>query len=203
MNHNLSDNPSGQATRMAVSFLAIFVSLTGTAFAQTRGLNAVPAGAVSTARRALPKGVKVLAQLPLEGQPVTRMYTQSESGRTYLYIEHGRQPLTAVDVTRKRNPKVVNHEPAKVDAGRYRPAEGGPVEVSAPKVIAEFDNVGGRGMLSTLQSGDRADAPLLQAFGRDSSNLADLDRKLIFFASPTRLLVVEDDRWTGVDYSVN
>jgi len=26
---------------------------------------------------------------------------------------------------------------------------------------------------------------------------------LIFFASPTRLLIVEDERWYGVDYTVN
>jgi hypothetical protein len=49
-----------------------------------------------------------------EGQPVTRMYTQWEYGRTYLYIEHGREQLTTVDVTKKQHPKVVNHEPAQV-----------------------------------------------------------------------------------------
>jgi hypothetical protein len=48
-----------------------------------------------------------------------------------------------------------------------------------------------------------ADAPLLQAFGRDSNNLADRDRNLIFFASPTQLVIVEDHRWYGMDYYIN
>jgi len=47
------------------------------------------------------------------------------------------------------------------------------------------------------------DAQLLQAFGRESSNLADSDRRLIFFASPAQLLIVEDGRWKAVDYTAN
>jgi hypothetical protein len=58
-------------------------------------------------------------------------------------------------------------------------------------------------MLSILDSNDPDDAQLPQAFGRESSNLADRDRNLIFFASPTQLLIVEDGRWKGVDYTVN
>jgi hypothetical protein len=77
------------------------------------------------------------------------------------------------------------------------------IEISSPNVIAEFDNVGGRGMLGTMQGDDPDDAQLLQAFGRDSSNLADRDRNLIFFASSTRLLIVEDGRWKGIDYTIN
>jgi len=44
---------------------------------------------------------------------------------------------------------------------------------------------------------------VLQAFGRESSNLADRDRNLVFFASPAQLLIVEDGRWNGVDYTIN
>jgi hypothetical protein len=131
------------------------------------------------------------------------MYTQWEGGRTYLYMEHGGESRTAVDVTKKRNPQIVSHEPAKVETARLQTAEGGMIEISSPNVIAEFDNVGGRGMLGTMQSDDPDDAQLLQAFGRDSSNLADRDRNLIFFASPTRLLIVEDGRWKGMDYTIN
>jgi hypothetical protein len=134
------------------------------------------------------------------------MFTQREHGRTYLYIEHAGQPLTTVDVTKKKHPQVVNHEPAKVEPKRYEElAEGGTIEV-APLSNAEagFDNtVGGRGMFSVLQSGDPGDAQLLQAFGRESSNLADSDRHLIFFGSPAQLLIVEDDRWKAVDYTAN
>jgi hypothetical protein len=183
--------------------LTLFLLLAGPTFARTRGLNAIPAGAVSSHTAQAPQGVKVLAQLPLDGQPVTRMYTQWESGRTYLYIEHGGRQLTAVDVTKKRNPQVVNHEPGKVEASKYQPAEGGMIEVAPPSVIAEFDNVGARGTLSNLQRDNPDDAQLLLAFGRDSANLADRDRNLIFFASPTRLLIVEDGRWKGMDYTVN
>lgn len=52
---------------------------------------------------------------------------------------------------------------------------------------------GVRGMLSILESGDPDDAQLLH-FGRESSNLVDRERNLIFFASPAQLLIVEDDR---------
>lgn len=199
----LSDNPSGQIKRMAAPLFALFLSLAGPAWAQTRGLNAVSAGAVSSTSAVAPKGVKVLAQLPLDDQPVTRMFTQIENGRTYLYIEHGRRQFTAVDVTKKRNPQIINRAPGKVDAAQYQDlAEGGTVEATSPKVIAGFDNVGGRGMFSVLQANNPDDAPLLQAFA-DSSNLADRDRNLFFFASSTRLLIVEDGRWKGMDYTIN
>lgn len=58
-------------------------------------------------------------------------------------------------------------------------------------------------MLSILESTNAADAPVLQAFGRDSSNLTDRDRNLIFFASATQLVIVEDHRWYGMDYYIN
>jgi hypothetical protein len=61
------------------------------------------------------------------------------------------------------------------------------------------DNVGGHGLLSILESSDRDDAQLLQAVGRATSNLADRDHHLIFFASPVLLLIVEDGRWKGMD----
>ena len=133
------------------------------------------------------------------------MYTQWESGRTYLYIEHGREQITTVDVTKKQHPKVVNHDPAQVQPPRYEQlAEGGVIEVSPPRNVSSgFDNVRGRGTFSILESSNPDDAPLLQAFGRESSNLADRDRNMIFFASPTQLLIVEDGRWNGVDYTIN
>ena len=66
-----------------------------------------------------PKGVKVLARVPLDGLPVTRMYTQWEHGRPYLYVEHGGRQLTTVDVTKKQNPQLVDHEPAMIQPRRY------------------------------------------------------------------------------------
>ena len=58
-------------------------------------------------------------------------------------------------------------------------------------------------MLSALESNDPDDSVLLQAFGRDSSNLVDRDRNLIFFASATQLVIVEDHRWYGMDDYIN
>jgi hypothetical protein len=203
MKNILTDTTSGRATMTAALTLTLFLVLAGPTFAQTRTLNVIPAGAASSHSAQMPQGVKVLAQLPLDGQPVTRMYTQWESGRTYLYIEHGGESRTAVDVTKKRNPQIVSHQPAKLETARVQSAEGGPIEVSWPNVIAEFDNVGGRGMLGALQSDSPDDAQLLQAFGRDSSTLVDRDRNLVFFASSTRLLIVEDGRWKGMDYTIN
>ena len=98
-------------TGIAAAPLVLFLALAAPAVSQTLVTNAIPAGAVSTAGTHAPKGVKVLARVPLDGQPVTRMYTQWESGRAYLHIE--REQLTTVDVTRKRNPQVVNHAPAR------------------------------------------------------------------------------------------
>ena len=195
----------GRVAKIAARALVFFLSLAVPAFSQTRVMNALPAAAVFWANTQVPKGVKVLAQVPLDGLPVTRMYTQWEYGRTYLYIEHGRQQLTTVDVTRKQSPQVVNHEPATVEHSWYQElAEGGTIEVSPSRhVNAGVDNVGGRGMLSALESSDPDDSVLLQAFGRDSSNLADRDRNLIFFASPAQLLIVDDGRWKGMDYSIN
>lgn len=102
-------------------------------------------------------------------------------------------------MTGKNNPKVVNHEPAHVQPARYEDlAEGGSIDVSPQfRVNAGVDNVGGRGMFSILEGTNPDDAPLLQAFGRGSSDLVDRDRNLIFVASPAQLLVVEDGRSKG------
>ena len=93
---------------------------------------------------------------------------QWEYGRTYLYIEHDRQSMTTVDVTRKQKPQLVHHAPAQVEPARYEDlAEGGTLDVSPPwHVNAGIDNVGGRGMFSILEARDVDDAELLQAFGR-------------------------------------
>jgi hypothetical protein len=192
-----------RVTKIAAARLALLLALAAPAVSQTLVVNAIPA-AVPSASAQAPKGVKVIARLPLDGQPVTRMYTQWESGRTYLYIEHGRRQITTVDVTRKQDPKVVNHEPAPVEPTRYEElVEGGTIEVSPQwHVNAGVDNVGGRGTVSILQGTNPDDAALLKAFGRESSNLADRDRNLIFFASPAELLIVEDGRWTRVDYTM-
>ncbi len=196
-----SENTSGRVARIVVRTLACSLLLATPVFSQLRAMNAIPAGALTSASVPAPKGVKVLARLPLNGQPVTRLYTQFEYGRTYLYIEHGPSPLTAVDVTKKQHPQFVDHAPANVQPARYQElAEGGTIEVSSPwQVNPGFDNVGGRGMFSVLGNNDPDDAPVLQAFGRQSANLADRDRHLIFFASPAQLLVVQDDRWKGTD----
>jgi len=205
MNRIQPETTSGRVAKIVAPTLAFLLSLATPAFSQTRAMNAVPAAAVSSASAQLPKGVKVLAQVPLPGLPVTRMYTQSESGRTYLYIEHGRRQLTTVDVTKKQNPQIVDHAPAKVEPTRYQDlAEGGTIEVASPwQVKAGIDNVSGRGMFSILESSDPDDALLLQVFARANSNLADRDRHLIFFQSPAQLLIVEDARWKGMDYTIN
>ena len=201
-----SETMGGRVAKIAAPML-VLLSLAAPAFSQTSVMNAA-FGVASTSPQA-PKGVKVLAQVPLDGLPVTRMFTQWEYGRTYLYIEHGGQPLTTVDVTKKKNPQVVNHEPGKVEPKRYEEignADGGTIEVSPQwHVNAGIDNslAGGRGMFSILESGDPDDAPLLQAFGGESSNLADRDRRLIFFASPTQLLIVEDGRWKRINYTAD
>ena len=200
-----SETASSRVLKIVAPTLAFVLWLATPAFSQIRAVDAVPAGALSSAGAPLPSGVKVLAQVPLPGLPVTRMYTQWESGRTYLYIEHGRQQLTTVDVTRKQNPQLVDHAPAKVEPVRYEElAEGGTIEVSAPRqVIPGVDNGGGPRMFSVLESSDPDDAALLQAIALASSNLADRDRHLDFFASPARLLIVEDRRWKGMDYTIN
>jgi hypothetical protein len=200
-----SETIGGQVAKIVVRTLACSLLLATPVFSQLRAVNAVPAGAVTFARVPAPNGVKVLARVPLNGQPVTRLYTQFEYGRTYLYIEPGQTQLTTVDVTKKQNPKVVDHSPAKAQPTRYQElAEGGTIEVSSPwQVNPGFDSVGKRGVFSVLASTDPNDAPPLQAFGRQSVNLADRDRHLIFFASPVQLLIVEDDRWKGMDYEIN
>jgi len=205
MKRNQLQAKGGRVMKIAVASLVLILSLAATAVAQPSVVTGIPAAALTSASAQAPKGVKVLARVSLDGQPVTRMYTQWESGRTYLYIEHGREQLTTVDVTKKQHPKVVNHDPAQVQPARYEQlAGGGVIEVSPRRYVsAGVDNVGGRGTFSILESANPDDAPLLQAFGRESSNLADRDRNLIFFASPAQLLIVEDGRWNGVDYTIN
>jgi hypothetical protein len=196
---------ASRVAKIAAPALVFFLSLAAPAVSQTNLVSAIPGAAVSSASTPAPKGVKVLTRVPLPGLPVTRMYTQLESGRNFLYIEHGSEQITTVDITKKRNPQVVNHGPALVEPGRFEQLAEGTETLVSPsvRVVAGVDNLGGRGMLSVLESTNAADAPMLRAFGRDSSNLADRDRNLVFFASPTQLVIVEDHRWYGMDYYIN
>jgi len=190
--------------RIAKIFALTFCTLVTLrpAFAQTRMVSVFPAIAVSTGTLQLPKGVKLVARVPLEGMPITRMYTQREYGHTYLYVEHGCQPLTTVDVTKKRNPRLVDHEPAKVEPIQYEElSEGGSIEVWPRHVYTGIDNQGARGMFSVLGSSNPNDAGLLQALGQNTSNLVDRDSRLVYFASPSQLLIVQDNRWTLVDHT--
>jgi hypothetical protein len=172
------------------------------ALAQSSLLNVFPAIAVNSPTVQLPKGVKVVARVPLEGMPVTGMYTQREYGRTYLYIEHGQQSITSVDVTKKRNPRLVDHAPAKVDPVVYEQLfEGGTIEISHRQVFAGIDNVGGRGMFSVLDKDDLQDAKMLEALGQGNRNVVDRDSQLVYFVSPSQLLIVQDNRLTPVDFT--
>ena len=130
------------------------------------------------------------------------MYTQDEYGHTYLYIEHGSQPLTVVDVTKKRNPQLVAHKPDDIEPARYEQLwEGGSIQVSPLfTVSAGFDSRGVHGLQSTLKAGDPTDAKLLRAFGQNYANLVDRDRRLVYFASPRYLFVVQDSRLTAIDF---
>jgi hypothetical protein len=114
MKRNQLQTKGSRVMKIAGAPLVLILSLAATAIAQPSVVNAIPAAALSFASAQAPKGVKVLARVSLDGQPVTRMYTQWASGRTYLYIENGREQLITVDVTKKQHPKVVNHDPAQV-----------------------------------------------------------------------------------------
>ena len=175
------------------------------AFAQTRIMNAAPAFAIGSASPEMPSGTKVVTRVALNGQPVTRMYTQLEYGRTYLYIEHAGQPLTTVDISKKKNPQVVNHAPGNIEPTVYEQLfEGGSIAVTPrQEVSAGIDNLGGRGLRSILESSNPDDAKLLQAFGPAYANLACRDRRLVFFASPSQLVVVQDNRMTAIDFVTN
>jgi len=142
----------------------------------------------------LPRGITVVARVPLNGEPVSGMYTQREYGHTYLYIERAQQNLTTVDVTKKRNPRLVDHQPARLEPIRYEELfEGGSIEVSPRRVHAGVNNRAGE-MISPLQKNDPNDAALLRALGQGSSNLVDRDSRLVYFASPLQLLIVQDKR---------
>src|SRR5215469_7202132 len=178
--------------------LVFCTSLIVPAFAQVSSLNMLPAAAASSSIAPLPQEVKVLANVPLQGTPITRMFTQREYGHTFLYIEHGQQPLTAVDVTKKRSPRIVQHQPAQVEAVRYEPlVEGGSIENWPQHVTAGVDNRGGRG--SVLESSDPNDSKLLQAFVVENTNLVDRDSRLVYFASQSQLLIVQDSGGTSFD----
>jgi hypothetical protein len=131
---------AGIAVVAAISF---FFSVP--VFAQTQVVEPVPAFAISATPQ-LPRGARLVARIALDGQPVTRMYTQSEYGRTYLYIMHGQYSLTTVDISKKQDPQVVNHAPGNIEPALYQELfEGGSIEVSPNwEVIAGIDNTGGR-----------------------------------------------------------
>jgi hypothetical protein len=69
--------------------------------------------------------------------------------------------------------------------------------------MACIDNVGGREMYSILESLDPDDAKLLEALGPQYSNPADRDRRLVYFTSPSQLVVVQDNRLIAIDLITN
>jgi len=176
-------------------------SLTIPAFAQVAPRDMFAAPAVSSAIVPLPHGVKVLARVHLQGTPITRMYTQREYGHTFLYIEHGQQSLTSVDISKKRNPRIVEHQPAQVEPVRYEAlSEGGSLEIWPRHVMAGVDTHAGHGTFSNvLESSDPSDARLLQTFVSENTNLVDRDSELVYFASPSQLFIVQDNRPTSFD----
>jgi len=175
------------------------------AFAQSWREKAVSPFAVTAAGPQLPTGAKLVAQVRLDGRPVTHMYTQSEYGRRYLYIGDGQYSFTAVDISEGQNPQVVNHTPGNVDPALYEHLfTGGSVDVSPSwEIITGVDNQGGTGMRGVLDASDSNDAQLLRAFGSEYANLADRDRRLVYFASPSQLLIVQDNRITEIDFIAN
>lgn len=190
---------------IAVIVCGLCFSLESAALTHFAAISAAPPGATSPLSVALPAGVTVLAQIPLQGPPTTRMYTQWEHGRTYLYVEQGSLQLTTVDITKARSPRVVSHQPAATsNTPKLIAADGGPLDITAPNsAVAGVDNVQDRGTLSVLQADNPEDAQLIRRFGRESSNLVDRDHHLVFFASASRLLIVEDARWNGMNYTTN
>lgn len=195
----------GHRLALAAGFLMLVVPVIP-ASAQSWKTNVFPAVvAAGSMDSQLPQGVKIIASLPLDGQPVTRMYTQDELGHRYLYIEHGPQSRSTVDVTRKRNPQIVDHQPAHPEPARYAQLwEGGSIRVSPLFTVNEgFDNQGMRGMLSSLDRRNPDEAKLFRAFGQHYGNLVDRDRRLVFFASTSYLFVVQDNRLTEIDFITN
>jgi len=166
------------------------------AFAQSWMEKAVPPFAVTAANPHLPAGAKLVGRVRLDGRPVTHMYTQSEYGRMYLYIGHGQYSFTTVDISEEQNPQVVNHTPGNVDPALYeRLFKGGSVDVSPSwEIITGVDNWGSSEIRSVLEASDPNDASLLRALGPEYANLADRDRRLVYFASPSQLLVIQDSR---------
>jgi len=184
-----------------LSALLVCTSLTLPVLAQVGRMDMFPAATFSSPSAQLPRGVKLLARVPLQGTPITRMYTQREYGHTFLYIEHGQQPLTTVEISKKRNPRIVEHQPAKVEPVRYESLfEGGTIENWPRHVTAGVDNLGSSKCV--LENSDPNDARLLQAFGAESSNLVDRDSRLVFFSSPSQLLIVQDNRSTPFDLTI-
>lgn len=202
---NIRADVSAKVWRSLIFTIAFLSLLAIPGSAQLHRLNAMPVVTASTVSPQLPNGVKIASSVSLDGQPITHMYTQWESGRTYLYIEHGRESLTTVDVTKTTKPQIVSHAPAKITPAQYEElAEGGTVQVSPLwQVNAVIDNLGGRGVLSVLNSSDPADEKLLQALGPDYSNLACRDNRLVFFASPSQLLIVQDKRLAAIDRTID
>ena len=188
-----------------VGIVALSFLVTTPVSAQTKLMNAIHAAAVTSASPQLPRGTKIIAHVPLDGQSVTRMYTQSEYGHTYLYIQHGQYSFTTVDISKKQYPQKVDHAPGNIEPSLYEELfEGGSIEASASwAVTAGVDSTEGAGMRSALENSDPNDAKLLRAFGSEYANLADRDRRLVYFASPSQLLIVQDNRMTEIDFIAN
>jgi hypothetical protein len=141
---------------------------------------------------------QVVSQLPLHGTPVVSIYVEREHGRTYLYLQHsGNDELTAVDITKLKVPRVVEHRPAPKKAvaptadklGEYTALEA--VEQSEVQPAPPLPAVTPRALrLVDVTDPDRPIAG--QIFTNVTATLGDSDYHRIFIASTDTLYILKE-----------
>jgi hypothetical protein len=92
---------TSQTPRLRCAFL-VFVSLLLTTRAIASAADFYPSDTHA----------KVVARLPLSGGGPTRMFLRQEGKTRYLYVQRGSQlPVTVIDVTKPRRPKLIHRVP--------------------------------------------------------------------------------------------
>ena len=135
------------------------------------------------------ESANVIAHVPLSGPSATRMFTQYQDGRRYLYVDQGAvNGVTVIDVSRPSHPVVVRHTtwPNDSASGDVR-FLGSDLAIS--EVPAQTVNQAPR-TLNVLDVVDAGRPAVLQTFSGVTSVLSDQPRNLLYVANNDGLWIL-------------
>jgi hypothetical protein len=132
--------------------------------------------------------IDIVANMPVNGGPITRFTMTRHINRSYLYIEHATHVLTLVDVTDAHHPTVVaNLDLPSTGSGSVVIAAGDAALVSSDAPAADPVN---EKTMTIVSFADRAHPQTIRQFNKVTCTAVDNQRDLVFVANDQGLWIL-------------